>query len=750
MEEEALLERTQRQLEELQRLAKLGSWEFDVRENRVSWTDGLFHIYGLSPDTFNATFEGYLARVHPDDRDRVVRTIGAVLQNGGSFEFEERIIRPDTSIRTLLSVGRAITDTSTGETVQLLGVCRDITNEKNAEDELIRRESELKQAQRLAHLGSWVFDVDANAISWSDEMYRIYGIEVGEPLDYARYTSRIHPDDRARVSANVERAMVDAAPFEHEHRILHTDGTERIIVGFGQVERDADGRVVRMLGTAQDITERRAAEQQARELIREQAARADAVIAAARLQFIADASIILASSLEYEQTLRNVAKLAVPTVADWCAVDIVTQDNHVRRLAVEHADPEKVRFALELEERYPSDPDAPTGVPNVLRTGEIEWMAHIPDAILSAGAIDAEHLRLIRELGLHSYAVVPLKVGADTIGAMTFVQAESMREFTEQDLTLLMSVARRAATAIHNARLVRELSDAHARVQRQSEEMEAQATEIEEAMHELQMRNEEMEEKTLEAEVAQAAAEQANAAKSQFLANMSHELRTPLNAIGGYAQLIELGVHGPITDAQRSAIERIRTNQLRLLALINDLLNFVKVRAGRLDMTLSPEPLCGMLDGLLALVEPQVQAKGLVLLIERCAPDLFVHTNRERAEQVLLNLVSNAIKFTDTGGTITINAVAHDTSVAVTVSDTGIGIDESRIDDIFEPFIQLAQVPMRDNQGVGLGLAISRDLMIGMGGNLTAESQSGIGSRFTMTLARATPASVVVESEVSI
>lgn len=749
MNEKALLERPQRQLEELQRLAKLGSWEYDTGEDRVTWTDGLYHIYGLTRDTFPATFEGYLALAHPDDRDRVARTVRDALERAGSFEFEERIIRPDGNVRTLVCVGRTVTNGSEGAS-QLVGVCRDITEEKEVRAGLARREQQFAQAQQIAHLGSWMFDVAANAITWSEEMYRIYGIPANTPLDYEKYTSHIHPDDLLRVTANVQRALSAGAAFEHEHRIRRVDGTERIIMGYGDVERGADGVITRLFGTAQDVTERRKVEEQARELIREQGAREEAERAANSLQFIADASVILASSLEYEETLRNVARLAVPAVADWCAVDIVTQDNEVKRLAVEHADPAKVHFAMQIEERYPSDPNAPTGVPNVLRTGETEWMAFIPDDLLAASAIDADHLRLIRELGLHSYAVVPLKVGSETIGAMTFVQAESRRQFSEADITLLTSVARRAATAIHNARLMRELSDAHARLQGQREELESQATELEEAMTELEMRNEELETKTSEAEQARQDAEQANAAKSQFLANMSHELRTPLNAIGGYAQLIELGVHGPISDAARSAIERIRTNQLRLLALINDLLNFVKLRAGRLEITLSPERLTDLLEGLPPLVELQMKEKGLTLTIDAGPAGLFVHTNRERTEQVLLNLVANAIKFTDRGGTIAIQAEPLENAVLIHVTDTGIGIPADRINEIFEPFIQLAQLPMRDNQGVGLGLAISRDLMNGMGGDLTVKSEPGAGSRFTMTLARATEASVVVENEVAL
>jgi PAS domain S-box-containing protein len=576
-------------------------------------------------------------------------------------------------------------------------------------------------------------------------MFRIYGIAKSD-LTYERYLSLIHPDDRAVVQNNVARAFETGSPFTHEHRIVRPDGTERIILGVGEAERDDSGRVVRMVGTAQDITSRREAEQRERQLIAEQAARAEAEAAATRLSFIADASIILASSIDYEETLQNVARLAVPTIADWCAVDIVTEDNVVRRLAVQHSDPSKVALALEIERRYPTDPNARTGVPNVLRTGQLEWLSEIPDSMIEAGAVDDEHLRLVRELGLHSYAVAPLMVGDDVIGAITFVHAESRRTFTAHDLTLAQSVARRAAMAIHNARLVRELSDAHAKLRSQSDELEAQASELEEAMAELELRNEELVEKTALAELARAEAEQANASKSQFLANMSHELRTPLNAIGGYAELLELGVHGPVTDAQVGALERIKRNQRRLIALINDLLNFVKLRAGRLEITLAPEPLHEILDGILPLVEPQVKKKELVLSVGEAPLDLFVYANRERVEQVLLNLISNAVKFTPTGGSISVTSETQGRNVMIHVTDSGIGIAEDQLAKIFEPFVQLSQSPARDNQGVGLGLAISRDLMNGMGGDLEVESRVGAGSRFPFILAPATPEAATIEN----
>jgi PAS domain S-box-containing protein len=235
-------------------------------------------------------------------------------------------------------------------------------------------------------------------------------------------------------------------------------------------------------------------------------------------------------------------------------------------------------------------------------------------------------------------------------------------------------------------------------------------------------------------EEARAEAEAANRAKSEFLAVMSHELRTPLNAISGYADLVEMGVHGPINDAQRSALLRIQMSQRHLLGLINEVLNFARIETGTVRYALEDVKVRETLLAAESLVAPQARAKGLALTLVDCPPDLLVRADAEKLRQILVNLLSNAVKFTGRGGRIEISCASVDGRVAMEVADTGIGIPADKIDLIFEPFVQVRADLRRPHEGTGLGLAISRDLARGMDGDLTAESQSGVGSRFRLTL----------------
>jgi signal transduction histidine kinase len=238
-------------------------------------------------------------------------------------------------------------------------------------------------------------------------------------------------------------------------------------------------------------------------------------------------------------------------------------------------------------------------------------------------------------------------------------------------------------------------------------------------------------------ERARAAAEAANAAKAQFLTVMSHELRTPLNAIGGYAELLEMGVHGPVTAQQAEDLRRIQKNQRHLLGLINDILNYARLEAGRVELDLADVRVDEFLTGVDALVAPQLRAKGLAFDVRARNPDLVLHTDPEKLRQVVLNLLSNAAKFTPAGGRVTLESEALTDVVAIRVRDTGRGIPADQLERIFEPFVQVDRSLTREHDGTGLGLAISRDLARGMGGDLTAESAAGTGSVFTLTLPRA-------------
>jgi signal transduction histidine kinase len=249
-------------------------------------------------------------------------------------------------------------------------------------------------------------------------------------------------------------------------------------------------------------------------------------------------------------------------------------------------------------------------------------------------------------------------------------------------------------------------------------------------------------------------AEEANRAKTEFLTTMSHELRTPLNAIGGYAQLLSLGIRGPLSDEQRQDLERIDKSQRHLLSLINDILNFAKLEAGRVDFEIEPVSISAILADLEPLVMPQLREKQLHYDDHRHECAAVVLADEEKVRQILLNLLSNAIKFTQPGGTIEIQvegereaaSLAASDTVSLTVSDTGIGIAQEKLAAIFEPFVQLGRRLASTHEGTGLGLSISRNLARGMGGDLVAHSDAGRGARFTLELRRAPTSAVDVQA----
>jgi PAS domain S-box-containing protein len=240
-----------------------------------------------------------------------------------------------------------------------------------------------------------------------------------------------------------------------------------------------------------------------------------------------------------------------------------------------------------------------------------------------------------------------------------------------------------------------------------------------------------------EAEQARAEAEAANRAKSEFLAVMSHELRTPLNAIGGYAELLEMGIRGPVTPQQREDLARIQRSQRHLLGLINEVLNYAKLETGSVRYDPEPVPAREALVEAESLVAPQARARGLTMQVRECPPGLVARADREKLRQILVNLLSNAVKFTDRGG-VTLSCEASGAQLRFRVSDTGIGIPADKLAAIFEPFVQVRADLARPAEGTGLGLAISRDLARGMGGDIAVTSTPGAGSTFTLTLPRTT------------
>ena len=451
----------------------------------------------------------------------------------------------------------------------------------------------------------------------------------------------------------------------------------------GPGSRRYDGSDVRV---AEDLAQRAAiAVDNARLYRAAQQGEAAAALGQRRARFLAKVGDTLASSLDYETTLETVANLAVPDIADWCVVHIVDEHGSLQRLAVAHVDPHKLHLAEMLQARYPEPRDAVGGVWQVIRTGQPTMMADIPEPLLVAAARDADHLRLLREIGLTSYICVPLLTRGRATGAITFVSAESRRSYGDEDLRLAQDVASRAALAVENARAYQQ-------------------------------------------------ANEANRLKDEFLGTLSHELRTPLNAILGYARMLRGGVFAAGAKQDR-ALEILERNAQALTQSVEDVLDVSRIIAGKLRLNLQDVDLAEVIDDAVGTVLPAADARGvrLQLDLDRTTPP--VAGDPERLQQVVWNLLTNAVKFTPPGGAVNVRLTHDHGKATVTVSDTGRGITPAFLPHIFERFRQADSRFSREHGGLGLGLAIAREIVETHGGIIDASSPGeGRGATFSVSL----------------
>ncbi len=433
-----------------------------------------------------------------------------------------------------------------------------------------------------------------------------------------------------------------------------------------------------------DITDRKRAEQERAEFIREQAARAEAEAAGRRLAFLAEASAILAGSLDYKTTLASVAQLAVPFLADYCIVDLIGEDGALRQVAVAHRDRSKEESLREIRRLYPFDMNQNYGVPKVIRTGQPEIVPEVNSDWYKTAARDDEHLKRMREMDFKSYLIVPLIAGKRTLGAISLVSVSSARRYGQQDLRLAEDLARRAALAIDNARLYEE-------------------------------------------------AQTVSRLKDEFLTTLSHELRTPLTSILGWARIMRSP--GLDKESFNYAIASIERNAQAQAQIIQDILDVSNIITGKLQLNIGPVLLPDVIEAAIKSVRPAAEAKSISLETS-CDNSIGPITgDADRLQQVVWNLLSNAIKFTPKEGRVKVEVKRDGSDVEIKVSDTGCGIKPDFLPHVFERFRQADGSSTREHGGLGLGLAIVKHLVEMHGGTVMAESGGeDKGATFTIRL----------------
>jgi PAS domain S-box-containing protein len=560
----------------------------------------------------------------------------------------------------------------------------DITERRENEARLKAQEEQLAEAQAIAKVGSWVWEIATNQLRGTDVLYRIYGFEPDAALSPGLLLQRVHPDDSDLVRRTIDAAVSEGKSFSIDHRIMRTPDDIRWFHVEGRVVLDAGGNPVRIIGAGQDVTERHEAEQVARRLSEEQAARAAAESAERRSTFLAEASRLLGSSFDYHTTLATLTRLAVPALADFCTLDVVHGDGSFERVGVAHVDPAKEQLLWEVTKWVRAGVPMVWHLKRAFEEGESTLVPEITREQLDAAANDDEHRGILEAIAPRSLVCVPLLVTGRVVGALVLYTSESDRRFDEHDLALAQELARRAALAVENARLFDE-------------------------------------------------AERATRSRDQMLGVVAHDLRNPLSTILMASQLLN-DILEPDSVARRQVAMMHRAGE-RMNRLIQDLLDVKRIENGRLVVEPRPVLALSLLTEAVETLRPLAAASALELALDTPAELPCVSADPNRVQQVLSNLIGNAIKFTPRGGRITMRGVQLASEVRLAVSDTGRGIPADQLPHIFGQYWQGTR---SDRRGIGLGLAIAKGIVEGHNGRIWVESTVGEGSSFYFTLPVAT------------
>jgi PAS domain S-box-containing protein len=620
--------------------------------------------------------------VHPEDVAHASEAFaGDVLRPGGSRSIELRLRHKNGEWRVFEVAGKKPA-TQAGLPVLIVN-CRDVTDRRETEIELRVNQRYLEQLFESAPEGIVLLDNDDRVIRVNSEFTRIFGYTLAE-IRGRCVNSLIVPPHLCDEADEITRSVARGDTVNVETVRRRSDGSLIHVSILGCPIRMGDGQIA-VYGIYRDISNRKQLEQQHLELLaREREARAEAEAAERRSAFLAEVSTLLDASLDYTTTFRNLARLAVPALADYCLIDEVEEGrNEVRRVALAHADPAREAL-LYSDARHPLDDEDPSRHPvvSVLRSGQSLLVPEITDVMLDAISHNADHRARLRALSLKSFIIVPLIARGRTLGAITLAAAENGRRYTTADVAMAEELAHRAGLAIDNARLY-------------------------------------------------SRAQQAIQAREKVLAFVSHDLRNPLATIllsaSAILDTLTPDQLSPWLTEQMQWIER-STDQMN--RLIEDLLDVTRIEAGHLAIERYPVSAGRLIADVVEMLRP-LAAERSVHLEGDTTLRQHVVADRERILQVFSNLVGNAIKFTPRGGAVRLHAEAGEGEVRFGVTDTGIGISPEHVPYLFDRYWQARRTT---RGGTGLGLAIARGIVEAHEGRIWVESEVGEGSTFFFTL----------------
>jgi PAS domain S-box-containing protein len=607
--------------------------------------------------------------VAPEKREMTLAKVRA----GDAAVYETEALRQDGTRLIIEVSGRPAT--IRGRQVRVAAI-HDITDRKHAEEAIRESEERFRQLVEAALEGVLIHE-DGVIVDANPSLCRMTGYALEEVVG-RRVLDIVAPESRAIVTGHIRSGGSDT----YEVSVLRKDGS-RVVVEVSGRASTYRGRRARVVAI-HDITERKQAEEVAHRLMEEQAARSAAEAAERRARFLAEASRVLGTSFDYHTTLASLARLAVPALADFCTVDVLEADDRISRVGVAHVDPAKEAMLFDLGRRFVDrahDGPAADHLRKAIMAGESTLVPEITEDALVASAVSDEHRRLILELRPCSLVAVPLRVGARTIGVVSLLTSESGRHYDADDLALAEELARRASLAVENARLF-------------------------------------------------SAAEQATRARDEMLGVVAHDLRNPLSTITMASQMM-LEIAAPERTMERKQLEIMRRAADRMKRLIADLLDAKRIESGGLTVDPRPEEVATVVGDALEMLRPLASSSSLQL--DAAVPDGLprVMVDPARVQQVLSNLVGNAIKFTPAGGSITVRAELASDGVCLAVVDTGPGIPTEQLPHIFGRFWQGKRT---DRRGVGLGLAIAKAIVEAHRGRIWVESQVGAGTSFYFTV----------------